>query len=65
MKKIRKTNLIEAGFYETLAEDLSDAGQVRDGFIPHGLRHEVSVLLRSGRHLRRWILLVIGNEADV
>jgi len=30
---------------ESFAQDLSNAGQVRDGLVVHGLGHEVAVLL--------------------
>ena len=35
---------------EPFAQNLSDAGQVRDGLLVHGLGHEVTVLLRCAAH---------------
>ena len=44
-------HLVEPLGLEPLAEDLSDAGQVRHRLLVHRLSHEVAVLLRCRAHL--------------
>lgn len=45
--------LVESLCLQPLAQDFPDAGQICDGLLAHGLRHEVAMLLRGRRHLAR------------
>eukprot|EP00092_Neocalanus_flemingeri_P107340 GFUD01137781.1.p1 GENE.GFUD01137781.1~~GFUD01137781.1.p1 ORF type:complete len:105 (+),score=13.93 GFUD01137781.1:136-450(+) len=43
--------LVKPLAFQPLAQHITNTSQVGDGLLPHGLGHEIPMLLRSGRHL--------------
>ena len=54
--KLSQLYLVESLALEPLTQHVPDPGEIVDRLFPHGLGHEVAMLLRSGRHsdYRHW-----------